>query len=107
MCISCQIIREYLAVMTRWQLQISEASVYVLIRDMKTMITPFSVYEDGYRVTSELYRLLETVPASGRQVHDANIVATMTVHGIKRLLTHNVSDFIRFADVIEIIPLTD
>ena len=43
--------------------------------------------------------------ATGRQVHDANIVATMPDCGVRRLLTFNVMDFQRFALLIEIDPL--
>ena len=39
----------------------------------------------------------------GRQVHDANVVATMLAHGERRLLTFNEADFRRFAAVIEIV----
>jgi predicted nucleic acid-binding protein len=39
----------------------------------------------------------------GRQVHDANIVATMLAHGETRLLTFNEADFRRFSSVIEIV----
>ncbi len=39
----------------------------------------------------------------GKQVHDANIAATMLAHGITRLLTFNVADFQRFAGLIELI----
>ena len=38
----------------------------------------------------------------GRQVHDANIVATMLAHSERRLLTFNAVDFQRFAEMIEI-----
>ena len=37
----------------------------------------------------------------GKQVHDANIVATMLAHGETRLLTFNQADFRRFAGLIE------
>ena len=40
----------------------------------------------------------------GRQVHDANIVATMLAHGEGRLLTFNDADFRRFAELTEIVP---
>ena len=43
--------------------------------------------------------------SGGKQVHDANIVATMRVHSVPRLLTHNVRDFARFGAVIEVVPL--
>jgi predicted nucleic acid-binding protein len=39
----------------------------------------------------------------GRQVHDANIIATMQAHGIPCLLTFNKDDFTRFQDLVEII----
>ena len=37
-----------------------------------------------------------------RQVHDANLIATMLAHGEHRILTFNDADFRRFADLIEI-----
>ena len=40
-----------------------------------------------------------------KQVHDANIVATMQVYGIDQLLTHNVADFARFQPRIAVLPL--
>jgi hypothetical protein len=39
----------------------------------------------------------------GRQVHDANIVATMPAHGETGLPTFNDSDFRRSSSVIEIV----
>lgn len=35
----------------------------------------------------------------------AHIVATMRVHGIGRLLTHNVSDFSRYGTLIDVVRL--
>jgi predicted nucleic acid-binding protein len=49
-----------------------------------------------------LLSLLATHPVAGRQVHDANIVATMLANGITRLLTFNIADFRRFAGLIAI-----
>lgn len=36
------------------------------------------------------------VAGGGKQVHDANIVATMLAYGVPALLTHNGRDFERF-----------
>jgi predicted nucleic acid-binding protein len=47
--------------------------------------------------------LCRAVAVAGRQVHDANIVATMLAHGETRLLTMNRSDFRRFDARIEIV----
>jgi hypothetical protein len=37
------------------------------------------------------------------QVHDANVVTTMLVHGERRLLTFNEADFRRFTALIEVV----
>jgi predicted nucleic acid-binding protein len=48
--------------------------------------------------------LLMTNRVAGVQVHDARIVAWMISHGIKYLITLNVSDFIRYQRVIALTP---
>ena len=40
-----------------------------------------------------------------RQVHDANIVATMLAHGERRLLTFSTRDFRRYGDRIDLIDV--
>jgi hypothetical protein len=42
---------------------------------------------------------------AGRQVHDANAVATMVTHGERRLLTFNTGDFQHFGALIELVAL--
>ncbi|MGD0631413.1 MAG: PIN domain-containing protein [Terracidiphilus sp.] len=49
-------------------------------------------------------RLLVAHSISGVQVHDARLVASMHVHGIKRILTFNTRDFARFTDIEAIHP---
>jgi predicted nucleic acid-binding protein len=56
-------------------------------------------------VTNHLLELVEHFNVKGKQIHDANIVATMLAYGIKRLLTFNTADFERYRSVIEILPL--
>jgi predicted nucleic acid-binding protein len=36
---------------------------------------------------------------SGKQAHDARIVAAMKVHGVTHLLTFNTDDFKRYTDI--------
>ena len=100
--ISRQVIREYLAVITRpqaWPAPISRADV---LSDVNRLASSFEVLEDGPRVTGMLMALCREVPVGGKQVHDANIVATMLAHGERRLLTFNVVDFRRYGDRIEL-----
>ena len=63
----------------------------------------FEVLEDGPRVTEALVTLCRDVEVGGRQVHDANIVATMLAHGERRLLTFNGADFRRYEQRIELV----
>ena len=65
----------------------------------------FSVAEDNAHVTEKLLALAERIPFAGKQVHDANIVASMLVYGVPALLTHNTSDFARFSGLISLLPL--
>ena len=71
--------------------------------DVSRFITAFEVLEDGLVVTESLIALCREVPVGGRQVHDANIVATMLAHGERRLLTFNVADFRRYGNRIELV----
>lgn len=63
----------------------------------------FTVLEDGAPVAARLVELCRSVAIAGRQVHDANIVATMLAYGETRLLTANRKDFARFEPRIEVV----
>lgn len=103
--ISRQILREYLAGMSKPGLVSTPVPMATLLTDARTFETRFLVAEDGPGVTSHLLNLLAAIPCAGKQVHDANIVATMLAHSIPKLLTHNVADFNRFTAQITILPL--
>ena len=62
----------------------------------------FNVAEDGPRATATLLDLLARCDFSGQQVHDANIVATMLEHGLRRLLTFNAANSRRFAGLVDL-----
>jgi predicted nucleic acid-binding protein len=103
--ISRQVIREYLATLSRPQTFSAPQPIFVLATQVNYFLSNFALAEDGPSVTSNLLTLLTNMPIGGRQVHDANIVATMQAHGITRLLTRNVVDFNRFSGLIQVIPL--
>ncbi len=101
--ISRQILREYLSVLTRpqsWPISIARDD---LLDDVRKMMDAFEVLEDGRDVTETLVGLCSEVPVGGRQIHDANIVATMLTHGERRLMTFNAADFRRYGDRIELV----
>jgi predicted nucleic acid-binding protein len=105
--ISRQTLREYLSAMTRSGALSTTIPIAALVEDVRSMSEQFLVAEDGPQVTERLLTLLEQVEVGGKQIHDANIVATMLAQGIPRLLTYNVGDFHRFERWVEVLSLTN
>ena len=103
--VSRQVIREYLAVVTRpqtWPVAITREEA---LEDVSRLIRSFQVLEDGPAVTELLVELCRDIPAGGRQIHDANIVATMLARGEGRLLTFNTADFRRYSERIQLVDI--
>ena len=105
--ISRQVMREYLGTATRPQAWSPPVPMAVALADLSWMEAAFEVLEDGAQVMETLAALCREIPVGGKQVHDANIVATMLAHGERRLLTFNIRDFRRFAAHIEIVDPAD
>ena len=101
--ISRQVVREYLSVVTRPQIWAVAIAREDALDDANRLISSFEILEDGPLVTESLIALCREVRVGGRQIHDANIVATMLAHGERRLLTLNTSDFRRFGGRIELV----
>ena len=101
--ISRQVLREYLSVVTRpqsWPIPITRDDA---LDDVKRLMDAFEILEDGPVVTDLLIELCREVSVGGRQIHDANIVATMLAYGDGRLMTFNTADFRRYGDRIELV----
>lgn len=103
--ISRQVLREFIVTLTRPQTFTNPQPIDVVTIRIQLFEEQFRVAEDNFQVTARLLELLQQIPTGGRQVHDANIVATMLVAGIYRLLTHNTADFERFSELINVLPL--
>ena len=99
--ISRQIIREYLATLTRPQ-TFENLSRTTVLEQARGFTERFEVVDDTPAVTTQLLHLLAVFKIGGKQVHDANIVATMLANDIPCLLTHNIKDFQRFEALINI-----
>jgi predicted nucleic acid-binding protein len=105
MWISRQVLREYLVVVTRPGGLTYPMPMASALTRVRTFERAFGIAEDGPAVSEQLFELLRKVSVSGKQVHDANIVATMIVNGIEGLLTGNAGDYTRFSALIRVIPL--
>ena len=101
--ISRQVIREYLAVVTRPQTWPTAITREEALDDVESLVDTFEILEDGPAVTEILVALCREIPSGGRQIHDANIVATMLAYGERKLLTFNTADFRRYGDHIELV----
>ena len=86
---------DYLVIMIRPQSfeTLDRATVPDQIRRFLDLL---GVADEFAAVTERLIALTAEVPISGKQVHDANMVATLLAYGIPTLVTHNTRDFVRF-----------
>ena len=103
--ISRQILREYLVTFSRPQRFMNPQPISTVVERIRYFQNRFRVVEDSATVTARLLELVQQFPVGGKQVHDANIVATMLVYNIPTLLTHNTDDFARFSSLITVLPL--
>ena len=106
LCTSGQVLREYLAVATRSPehngLGLNRPDALENVRAFRGRTTLLA--EDS-KVADRLLGLLADVDCRGKQVHDANLVATMLVHGIGTVVTMNLEDFARFERHVSLIRL--
>ena len=104
-CVGNQVLREYMVTLSRPGTFKSPPSMSVLIKTIRGFRRTFRMaVEVG--TTDALLMVMGRVHVSGRQIHDANIVATMLTNNLKNLLTHNVEDFRRYVPLVTVIPLT-
>jgi predicted nucleic acid-binding protein len=101
--ISQQVIREYLVQTTHPKTFSIPLSLETIMEQLKGITSICRIADETDDVTTQLLNLLKTYPTAGKQVHDANIVATMLAYDINTLLTLNIEDFKRFEDKITII----
>ena len=102
--ISRQIVREYLVQVTRPGV-VPGGTQAAIAAEVARFSTMFHIADETDSTTAALLDLVRTFGVSGKSIHDANIVATMQTHGIRRLLTHNVADFKRYSSLITVVPL--
>ncbi len=104
---SGQVLREYLAVATRpASLNGLGLSVVLALENLQRMRRRMRVLEETVATASQLARLVSDGLCSGKQIHDANLVATLLTSGEGRLITANVRDFRRFGKLIEVLELS-
>jgi len=101
-CINGQICREFLVVLTRQPVEGRAFTTDEALAALGTWLSACVVFEENESVLAELLELVRRHDVKGKQVHDANIVATMHANGLARLATLNAADFARFEDEIAV-----
>ena len=66
----------------------------------------FPLLDETPDILARWLRLVSVEGVSGRQVHDARIVAVMETHGVTHLLTFNAEDFRRYSAITVVHPET-
>jgi predicted nucleic acid-binding protein len=96
LCTNGQILRENLSVATRPVAQnglgLAPPDAVANVRSLRRHLRFLGEID---KVSERLLMLLDDVACHGKQAHDANLVATMLVHGVETILTMNVDDFVR------------
>lgn len=100
-CIGSQTISEFLAVATRpvavRGLGMDQVTADV---ELSKVTSALEVLYDSAAVIAELRRLVIAYSVTGKTVHDARLVATMIVNGVKNVLTFNIGDFTRYQEIV-------
>ena len=105
--VSNQVLREYLVTLTRPGLFPNPPDRHRVLESIEELREQYTVLPDDELVSSQLIQLLRDVDCGGKQVHDANIIATMLSAGVKTLLTENLKDFRRFESFVSVVAPTN
>ena len=106
LCASGQILREYLVVATR-PADVNGLGLAVpnALENVSAFRTRMRWLNERQPVARRLLSLVAETDCRGKQIHDANIVATALEHGVDRLVTANANDFRRFKGRIAVLDL--
>ena len=102
---SRQVLREFLASTTRPGAVVPPPTLAAVAEAVRQFEAEFEIADEDAAVTAILLELLKSRRVQGKQIHDANIVATMRRYGIPSLLTHNTADFVRYIPDISVLSL--
>ncbi len=105
-CTSGQVLREYLVVATRsYELNGLGLSLSQALTNRERLEARMKFLDETHAVAMRLARIAESASCVGKQIHDANLVATALAHRVDRILTDDITHFARFRDFVEIVDL--
>lgn len=106
LCATAQIFREYLVVLTRGEVFEHTFTPVEALEALGALRSSLTLLTEQNATPGVLSELVATCEVAGKQIHDANIVATMKTHGVRHLATYNRGDFERYPNVV-LLPLPE
>lgn len=99
LCISTQIVREYLVILTRGQVFSRTFTIDDALNEIENLLPFLELVGENEESSTRLRELVRQYHVHGKQIHDANLVAVMRTNGITHLATYNGKDFKRFQGI--------
>ena len=94
LCLSGQVLREYLVVATR---HLEHNGLGLAVEDALHNVSQFraraTLCPETPPVSSRLLELIASSGTTGKKIHDLNIIATAMVAGVEQIVTGNPKDF--------------
>ena len=108
LCVTVQNLIEFWVVATRphgaenglGMTTVAAAKELAAIKDL------FPILPEPASLFAHWEELVTTYSVSGKNAHDARLVAVMELSGVAKILTFNTADFTRFVDIEAISPLS-
>lgn len=100
LCICTQVVIEYYVVATRPR-EVNGMGMHAdeALQDIREMRTLFHWLPEPPDIDRTWQHIVEKYSVTGKQAHDARLLALMVSHHVEKLLTLNVAHFGRFAEV--------
>jgi predicted nucleic acid-binding protein len=103
--ISPQVCREFMATMTRAPFRMTLIEPSKAVDVLGGWLAGCDLLPETAEVVATLKQIVVRKGVRGKQVHDANVVATMLANGVTRLATLDEADFRRYEDAIALEPV--
>ncbi len=100
LCITPQIVREYLVILTRGNIFEQKFTFEEALHELRIILSGLAILSENETTVSYLLNLIQRYHIKGKAIHDANIVAVMVAYNINRLIAYNIVDFRRFNEIV-------
>lgn len=93
LCVTTQILREYLVVLTRGNVFEQSFGVDQVLTQIEALLPNLTILDESLTAAELLRVLVRRYQIRGKNIHDANVVAVMLTHDVQRIVTYNQADF--------------